>query len=119
MKESILVLNPHAPYGTAHAAETLDFIFAAGAIFNKVSVLFYGDGIFQLLKNQNTTTLQMSALGPQLASLPFYDVTSIYVQANDLTMRGLQMADLILPVTLITDADIKQLVTEYECVLKL
>jgi tRNA 2-thiouridine synthesizing protein C len=119
MKQSILLLSSAAPYGITTALETLDLIFAAGSLFNKVSVLFLGDGIYALLRSQDPTQIQNESLGAQLASLPHYDVTPIYVHMNDLATRGLAVDDLVLPATLVTDQDIKQLVATYEMVISL
>lgn len=119
MKQSILLLSSTAPYGTTTALETLDLIFASGSLFNKISVLFLGDGIYALLRSQDPTQIQSESLGAQLASLPHYDVAPIYVHAADLAARGLTTDALVLPVNLVTDQDIKQLVATYEMVLTL
>jgi tRNA 2-thiouridine synthesizing protein C len=119
MTKSILLLNSKAPYGQATALETLDLLLAASSFFKKISALFYDDGVFQLITQQHLPPQEVKNIAVQLTSLPHYDVAPIFVNENDLSLRGLTKADLIMPVQLVSNDDIKKLFTTFDVVIGL
>ena len=105
----MLVINRHAPYGRAIAKESLDAVLAASVYEQDLSLLFLGDGVFQLLKNQDTTAIESKSLATLLPVLALYDVNAIYVQQQALDLRGLSTSDLVLKVNCLNNEEITQL----------
>lgn len=80
--KSLLLLIRHSPYGSSLARASIDVALAAAAFDQAVSVLFVGDGVLQLLPDQDTGEKGARNLGRLLASLPLYDIEQVYVDAE-------------------------------------
>ena len=117
-KKKILVVNTHAPYGRSIARESLDAVLAASAYDQDLSLLFLGEAVFQLLRQQDTAALETKNLATTLPVLPLYDVTAIYVQQAALDARGLSQADLVLDdVTCLDNGQVTALMNEQDVLL--
>ena len=74
-----------------------------GAAFEQdVSLAFVGDGVYQLVKGEDTKALEMKNFSPTYRALDDYDVTKIYVDEDALQARGLSAADLVIPVEVVS-----------------
>tara|TARA_R110001599_G_scaffold353512_1_gene593481 strand:+ start:83134 stop:83505 length:372 start_codon:yes stop_codon:yes gene_type:complete len=80
--KSLLLLIRHSPYGSSLARASIDVALAAAAFDQTVSLLFLGDGVLQLLPDQDTATGGLRNMGKLLASLPLYDIEQVYVDAE-------------------------------------
>lgn len=94
--KKILFISRQSPYGNSQPREALDALLAATAYEQDLSVLFMDDGVFQLLENQNPTTICQKNLGASLKALEFYDVENIYVDSRSLAERNINQQDLVL-----------------------
>jgi tRNA 2-thiouridine synthesizing protein C len=115
--KQFLFINRKAPYGSFYAHEALDALLMTAAFGQHISVLFLEDGVFQLKKNQQPQDLGMKNFNANLSALPVYDVTALYVSHDALTERGLTQADLILPVTLLDNIAIHDLMAKQDVTL--
>lgn len=100
---SLLLISRKAPYGNSYARETLDIALAASAFDVKVSLLFMGDGVFQLIKNQNTQASNSKNVEAVLSSFPLYEINDLLVEEASLKERHLSSEDLAAPVKLCDD----------------
>jgi tRNA 2-thiouridine synthesizing protein C len=82
IKKSVLIVLTHSPYGTSLARASLDVALANAAFEQPVDLLFLGDGVLQLQPDQDGKSLGIKNRGRQLASLPLYDIDSVYVDAE-------------------------------------
>ena len=80
--KSLLLLIRHSPYGSSLARASIDVALAAAAFDQAISLLFVGDGVLQLLPEQQTERQGVRNLGKLLASLPLYDIEQVYVDAE-------------------------------------
>jgi tRNA 2-thiouridine synthesizing protein C len=96
-----LYVNRKAPYGTIYALESLEVVLIGAAFDQDVTLAFVGDGVFQLVKGQDTKTLEVKNFSPTFRALEDYDVTKIYVDEESLQARGLSEADLVIPVEVV------------------
>lgn len=94
----ILFLLRQAPYATSHALEALEAVLVAGVFDQSVSVLFSGDGVWQLASGQDGAAVGQRTISKVAGALPQYDVTDVYVCAAALRERGLSTDDLVLTV---------------------
>lgn len=117
MKKSFLLICRQPPYGNTRAREALDVALTAATFDQSVSMLFLGDGVLQLLRDQQPADIAQKALDKQLAALPLYDIETIYVEAAALSVRGLDVADLALPVQVLTPEQIAQQIGSHDIVL--
>jgi len=98
MVKKFMYVNRKAPYGTVYALESLEVVLIGAAFDQDVSLAFVDDGVYQLMKNQNTEAIGMKNFSPAFKALGDYDVNKIYVELESLQARGLSQEDL-LPLT--------------------
>jgi tRNA 2-thiouridine synthesizing protein C len=98
MSENIkkfMYLNRRAPYGTIYAWESLEVVLIGAAFDQDVSLAFLDDGVYQLVKGQDTAEVDMKNFSPTYQALGDYDVTKLYVEKESLEERGLTLEDLM------------------------
>ena len=87
-------MNRKAPYGTIYALESLEVVLIAAAFDQEVSLVFADDGVYQLMKGQNTEEVGMKNFSPTYSALGDYDIKKIYIEKESLDERGLTLEDL-------------------------
>ncbi len=92
--KKFMYVNRRAPYGTIYAWESLEVVLIGAAFEQDVSMAFIDDGVYQLIKGQDTTGLEMKNFSPTYAALGDYEVTKIYIEKESLEERGLTLDDL-------------------------
>ncbi|OOZ37473.1 sulfurtransferase complex subunit TusC [Solemya velesiana gill symbiont] len=98
MSESIkklMYLNRRAPYGTIYAWESLEVVLIGAAFEQDVSLAFVDDGVYQIVKGQDTAEVGMKNFSPTYFALGGYEVTKLYVEKESLEERGLTIDDLM------------------------
>ncbi|MEJ1403267.1 MAG: sulfurtransferase complex subunit TusC [Candidatus Sedimenticola sp. (ex Thyasira tokunagai)] len=93
--KKFLYLNRRAPYGTIYAWEALEVVLIGAAFDQEVSLAFVDDGVYQILKGQDTAETGMKNFSPTYSALGDYDVTQLYVEKESLEERGLTVDDLM------------------------
>ncbi len=97
MEENVkkfLYVNRKAPYGTIYALESLEVVLIGAAFDQDVSLAFLDDGVFQLVKGQDTKGIGVKNFSPTFRALGDYEVTKLYVEKESLEERGLTADDL-------------------------
>jgi len=89
-----MYVNRKAPYGTIYAWESLEVVLIGAAFDQDVSLAFIDDGVFQLVKDQDTAAAGFKNFSPTYAALGDYDITKVYVEKESLEARGLSLEDL-------------------------
>ncbi len=92
--KKFMYINRKAPYGTIYAWESLEVVLIGAAFEQDVSLAFIDDGVYQLVKGQNTAGIGMKNFSPTYAALGDYEVKQIYVEKESLDERGLTLDDL-------------------------
>jgi len=90
-----MYINRRAPHGTIYAWEALEVVLIGAAFDQDVSVAFFDDGVYQLLKSQDTSGLETKNFSATYSALGDYDVTKLYVEQESLEERGLTLDDLM------------------------
>ncbi len=93
--KKFMYLNRRAPYGSIYAWEALEVVLIGAAFDQDVSVAFLDDGVYQIVKGQDTTEVDMKNFSPTYSALGDYDVTKLYVEKESLEERGLTIDDLM------------------------
>ncbi|MES9811969.1 MAG: sulfurtransferase complex subunit TusC [Candidatus Thiodiazotropha sp.] len=93
--KKFMYLNRRAPYGTIYAWESLEVVLIGAAFDQDVSLAFLDDGVYQLVKGQDTAGVDMKNFSPTYQALGDYDVTKLYVEKESLEERGLTLDDLM------------------------
>jgi tRNA 2-thiouridine synthesizing protein C len=118
MKKTLFIQH-RAPYGSESAQETLDAALVCAAFGQDVSLLFQDDGVWQLLTSQSGKPLQRRTLGAQLEALELYDVKKLFVDAESLQARHIDVTQLTLSAQILDSAALKKLLAEQDMVLRL
>ena len=93
--KKFLYLNRRAPYGTIYAWESLEVVLIGAAFDQDVSLAFVDDGVFQIVKGQDTSEIGMKNFSPTYDALGDYEVKKLYVEKESLEERGLTLDDLM------------------------
>ena len=101
----ILFVQQSAPHGSIVGQEGLDACLM-GSAFADCALLFLGDGIYQIL----SAGLGLKDYSVSYGVLPDYGVSQIFCREQDLKNRGLQLDDLTLPVSPLSDQAVSDLI---------
>ncbi len=93
--KKFMYLNRRAPYGTIYAWESLEVVLIGAAFEQDVSLAFVDDGVYQIMKGQDTAEVGMKNFSPTYSALGDYEVTKLYVEKESLEERGLTIDDLM------------------------
>jgi len=110
---NLLFVISHPPQRGALARELLDAVLVAGVFEQRVTLLFVGDGVYQLLDNRRRD----DNIARNFRALPSYDIDAVYVDRAALNERGLSAAQLVLPVRSIGRAALRRLVAAQHAVI--
>ncbi|MBT7543522.1 MAG: sulfurtransferase complex subunit TusC [Gammaproteobacteria bacterium] len=89
-----MYVNRKSPYGTIYALESLEVVLITAAFDQDVSLVFTDDGVYQLMKNQNTEGIGMKNFSATYSALGDYEVKKVYIDKESLEERGLSLSDL-------------------------
>ena len=115
--KKFMFVNRKAPYGTIYALESLEVVLIAATFDQDVSLVFLDDGVYELLKGQNTKAIGIKNFSPTYRALEGYDVEKLYVERESLEARGLSEDDLIVDVTVLSSGELGRLMDEQDVVL--
>lgn len=115
--KKFMMLNRKAPYGTVYALESLEVVLISATFDQDVSLVFMDDGVYQLAKGQNTKGIEIKNFSPTYRALEGYDVEKLYVERESMDARGLTEADLLVPVEVLSSAEVGKLMAEQDVVL--
>ncbi len=93
--KKFLYVNRKAPYGTIYALESLEVVLIGAAFEQDVSLAFLDDGVFQLMKGQDTADIGVKNFSPTYRALGDFEVTKLFVEKESLEERGLSEDDLM------------------------
>lgn len=115
--KKIAFVNRKAPHGTIYALESLEVVLIAAAFDQDVSLAFLDDGVYQLMRGQQTRGIGSKNFSPTFRALEGYDIEKLYVEREALEARGLTTEDLLVPVTVLARAEMGELIEAQDVVL--
>ena len=115
--KKFMFVNRKAPYGTIHALESLEVVLIAATFDQDVSLVFLDDGVFELVKGQNSKAIGIKNFSPTYRALEGYDVEKLYVERESMEARGLSQADLLVPVEVLGSSEMADLMAAQDVVL--
>lgn len=83
------ILNSKAPYSNTAGKDALDIALIFGSFEQPTSLFFQGDGVWQLIQEQNGTIISVKDYLKTFAAFEFYDLENIYACQESLIQRGL------------------------------
>jgi tRNA 2-thiouridine synthesizing protein C len=115
--KKVMFVNRKAPYGTIYALESLEVVLITATFDQDVSLVFLDDGVYELLKGQNTQAIGIKNFSPTYRALDGYDVEKLYVERESLEARGLSEEQLLVDVEVLSSAEIGELMAQQDVVL--
>lgn len=115
--KKFLYVNRKAPHGTVYALESLEVVLIGAAFEQDVTLVFMDDGVFEIVKGQDTSGIETKNFSNTYKALEMYDVEKLYVAKESLEQRGLTEDDLIVDVEVKTAAEITALMEEQDVIL--
>ena len=115
--KKFMYVNRKAPYGTIYALEGLEVVLISAAFDQDVSLAFLDDGVYQLVKGQQTKGIDVKNFSPTYRALEGYDIEKLYVERESLDARGLSEDQLIVPVEVMSGAELVKRMEEQDVVI--
>ncbi|RRJ84781.1 sulfurtransferase complex subunit TusC [Aestuariirhabdus litorea] len=117
MARSLCILTSKAPYGGLAAKEALDAALIGAAFDLQVSILFDGDGVYQLLGQQNPAALGQKTFSAPLPALELYGIERLLASRDALESRGITREQLCIEVELLSSEALAQHLNDTDIVL--
>ena len=115
--KKFLFVNRKAPYGTIYALEALEVVMISAAFDQDVSLAFLDDGIFQIVKGQETTFIGMKNFSQTYRALEDFGDTKLYVERESMEARGISESDFIVPAEVISVREMAELMASQDIIL--
>lgn len=115
--KKFMFVNRKPPYGTIYALEALEVVLISAAFDQDVSLVFMDDGVYQLKKGQQTKGIETKNFSPAYRALEGYDIEKLYIDRESMEARGLAEADLLVDVTVLSRAEMGELMDQQDVVL--
>ncbi len=113
-KRTLLLVLRHSPYGSSLAKASVDVALASAAFNQAADLLFLGDGVLQLLPDQDSHRLGIKNIGRLLSSLPHYDIDSVYVDAEAVARYNMDLKKAPVATRELNQKELHQLMAEYD-----
>ena len=115
--KKFMFVNRKAPHGTIYALEGLEVVLISAAFDQDVSLAFLDDGVYQLLKGQETKSLEVKNFSPTYRALEGYDVEKLYVERESLEARGIKVEQLLVPVQVVSAKEMAELMEQQDVII--
>lgn len=114
----IAVVLTQLPLHGIYTRESLDLIFALAAVDHQVSVIFGGDAVYQLIKADDSAELMVKDVRRSFKLFELYDIEDLYICAESLRQRKLQVNQLVLDVKPLDNQELSLLLSSQQHVIK-
>jgi len=107
LKKLGFIFRTH-PHSSSQGREGLDALFAVSAYSENITVFFIGDGVTQLVANQNAKDVYCRNYAPAFKLMELYDIEQVYVCLDSIVDNGLSDAEFVLDVVRLNRDEIKE-----------
>jgi tRNA 2-thiouridine synthesizing protein C len=118
-KKIFTFISRRMPYGSEGSQVCLDLVLACSVYDRQVNYLFLGDGVYQLLKSQQSAGIDSKNLAASLTALEVYGVEKVFADGDSLRSRNLDTEDLVVPVEVIDADQLRSLIRTSDAVFNL
>jgi tRNA 2-thiouridine synthesizing protein C len=114
---TILFVFRTGPHGSIRGLEGLEAMLMAGAFEQSCSVVFAGDGVFQILQEQDTDAIGFKNFAKGYRILEQLDIDSVWIDRESLLARGLSSEDLLIDASVVDSDRIAGLLLDHDVIL--
>jgi tRNA 2-thiouridine synthesizing protein C len=115
-RKKVLIILTQSPYNGSLSREAIDYCLAAAAFEQDLELLFTGDAVLQLIKDQNPSAISQKNLTKTLSALPIYGINKFYVDSSSLVQYGIN-DNLCLPTDKVDASEISVLLANADTIL--
>ncbi len=115
--DALLVVIRHAPHSSNVLREGLDAALVAAAFGKPVHLLFMGQGVMALLKEQGSGAPGQKATLPTIDMLEMYDIDKLMVPEETLQAMHISPDQLVEGITLVASKDLPSLFQQHAQIL--
>ena len=115
--KSILIRMSKSPYSGLPSGEQLETAMVAATFEQEVSILFIGEGVFNLLPAKETKEAEGYNIGKMLLALPTFEVNDLFICERSLEQRQIGASNLPKNAKVITLEDQRRLIKTTDAVL--
>jgi len=105
-----------APHGTIYTYEGLEMILVMAAFEQDICVSFIDDGVYSIVKGQDTEGIGIKGFANTYRALDGYDVEKLYVDKTSMEERGLTEDDFLVDVEVLSSEEIGKLMSEQDVI---
>jgi tRNA 2-thiouridine synthesizing protein C len=116
-KKSLLVVVRHSPYGSSLARTSLEVALSSATFDQQIGLLFMGDGVLQLLPEQDSSATGVRNIAKLMASFPLYELNQLFADETALVRYGLGEQALPQNLQRLSDDAMRQLLARYDHIL--
>lgn len=87
--KNYLIIFSHSPYINSESLEGFELALALAAFEQNVSLLFMGDGVLQLLPNQNPELINQKNFTKAFAGLDLFEINPLYIEQDAANTYGI------------------------------
>ncbi|MEZ3500982.1 sulfurtransferase complex subunit TusC [Pantoea sp. KPR_PJ] len=104
-----------SPHGSSAGREGLDAALATGALSESIGLFFVGDGVLQLMPDQQPEAILSRNHAPTFGVLALYDIEHCYISREALRERGLaEESARIMDVSILEASALRQQLATYD-----
>ena len=115
-RKKVLIILTQSPYSGSLSREAIDYCLAAAAFEQDLELLFTGDAVLQLIKDQEPSVIDQKNLTKTLSALPIYGLDKFYADSNSLEQYGIN-DKLCLPSIKVSSNEISKLIANADTIL--
>jgi len=116
--KSLAIINAKAPYSSTAGKDALDIALIFGSFEQAVSLFFQGEGVWQLIREQDGSIISVKDYLKTFAAFEFYDIKNIYVCQSSLKERNLSESFHIDNIKVLNQQDFATELTSHHLILR-
>ncbi len=114
----LAIINSKAPFSSSNGKDALDIALIFGSFEQKVSLFFQGDGVYQLIADQDGSLVSVKDYLKTFSAFEFYDIEDIYVCQQSLVNRQLNESFHIKDVQVLASIEFSAALNRHQHVLR-
>lgn len=117
--KTVTFISRRMPYGSESSQICLELVLAFSVYDQEINYIFLEDGVYQLLKSQQSADIGSKNIGASLTALEIYGVEKVFVDIESMARRNLHDEELIVPAQPLETDQIRSLIRSSDAVFNL